>query len=469
MTPEPDQRSPLSDTELEIMRLVATGATNREIARARTISEATVKKHLTNINGKLGTGNRTEALRRALELGIVSIQGPMPSLVEDDDGPEGDADGSARQLAEQLARERARHRRQRRWYLGLAVAALALATGTWLRSTPLTPAVPTAVPDLPGRASDIVPQLHWSPGGRLRTPRAGLAIAYADGLYAIGGEDEGGVLNQTLRLQRSLVASWTELAPKPAAVRDIAALVVGGQIVVPGGCDSSGRPTRQVDIYDTEQQRWLGGPALPRALCAYGSAVVNGRIYLFGGREGPDAASASDAVWSWSPVQAQDEGWRAEPRMARPRYDLAAAAVEDVVHVLGGRDAEGQANRNHWVFQPLNDRAPWSEDQGLQLPEARAGHTAVGVGLLRRIYVFGGADAVDAHEVISLELSAASAWRAGPRILVMPPRRSAAALYREESGEIWLAGGNDAEGKFLNQTLFLNLGQALLGGPQAGP
>ena len=32
-----------------------------------------------------------------------------------------------------------------------------------------------------------------------------------------------------------------------------------------------------------------------------------------------------------------------------------------------------------------------------------------------------------------------------------------------------VAQQNDAEGKFLNQTLFLNLGQALLGGPQAGP
>ena len=56
---EPGPTEPLSPTELEVLRLLATGATNREIARARGISEATVKKHLTNINAKLGTGNRT--------------------------------------------------------------------------------------------------------------------------------------------------------------------------------------------------------------------------------------------------------------------------------------------------------------------------------------------------------------------------------------------------------------------------
>jgi len=464
---EPDPRPSLSDTELEIMRLLATGATNREIARARTISEATVKKHFTNINGKLGTGNRTDALRRALELGLVSIQGPLPTLIDDDESLE--TDPAARRLAEQLAAERKRHRTLRRIYLGLVVLAVAAALSSWIRSLPGVMPPPTEAPPLEEGRTPLLPQLHWSPGGRIPTGRSGLAMAYADGLYIIGGEDAGGVLDQNLRLQRSLVASWTELPRKPVAVRDMAAAVVGGQIVVPGGCDGQGRPTQQVDIFDTEQRRWLVGPALPKALCAYGLAVVNGRIYVFGGRLGNDAASATDEVWSWSPVQAQEGGWRAEARMARPRYDLAAAALDDVVYVLGGRGADGQANRNHWIFRPLGAQGSWSEDQGPQLPEPRAGHAAVGVGLLRQIYVFAGAEDPDAQEVITLDLGNGGAWRSGPRILVHPPRQGAAALYRPEGGEIWLAGGADADGNLLNQTLFLNLGQALLGSQQVRP
>lgn len=55
----------LTDREIEILRRLATGATNRELARALFISEATVKTHLVHIYGKLGVDNRTRAVDRA--------------------------------------------------------------------------------------------------------------------------------------------------------------------------------------------------------------------------------------------------------------------------------------------------------------------------------------------------------------------------------------------------------------------
>ncbi|MCI0393554.1 MAG: response regulator transcription factor [Chloroflexi bacterium] len=62
---------PLSERELEILRLVATGASNKEIADQLFITEGTVKNHLTNILGKLGVRDRTQAALRARELGLV--------------------------------------------------------------------------------------------------------------------------------------------------------------------------------------------------------------------------------------------------------------------------------------------------------------------------------------------------------------------------------------------------------------
>ncbi|MFH1969842.1 MAG: response regulator transcription factor [Verrucomicrobiota bacterium] len=62
---------PLSDRELEILRLVAAGASNKEIAATLVIAEGTVKNHVTNILGKLGVRDRTQAALNAKELGLV--------------------------------------------------------------------------------------------------------------------------------------------------------------------------------------------------------------------------------------------------------------------------------------------------------------------------------------------------------------------------------------------------------------
>jgi DNA-binding NarL/FixJ family response regulator len=62
---------PLSEREIEVLRLVAVGASNREIATTLVITEGTVKNHLTNILGKLGVRDRTQAALRARELGFL--------------------------------------------------------------------------------------------------------------------------------------------------------------------------------------------------------------------------------------------------------------------------------------------------------------------------------------------------------------------------------------------------------------
>jgi DNA-binding NarL/FixJ family response regulator len=62
---------PLSPREMEILRLVATGASNRDIADRLVIAEGTVKNHLTNILGKLGVKDRMQAVLKAREFGII--------------------------------------------------------------------------------------------------------------------------------------------------------------------------------------------------------------------------------------------------------------------------------------------------------------------------------------------------------------------------------------------------------------
>jgi LuxR family maltose regulon positive regulatory protein len=62
---------PLSEREVEVLRLLAIGKQNREIAEELSVALDTVKKHVTHILDKLGAGNRTEATARARELGLL--------------------------------------------------------------------------------------------------------------------------------------------------------------------------------------------------------------------------------------------------------------------------------------------------------------------------------------------------------------------------------------------------------------
>jgi DNA-binding NarL/FixJ family response regulator len=62
---------PLSEREMEIMRLLGFGASNKEIAARLYITEGTVKNHNTNIFGKLGVSGRTKAALKARELGLI--------------------------------------------------------------------------------------------------------------------------------------------------------------------------------------------------------------------------------------------------------------------------------------------------------------------------------------------------------------------------------------------------------------
>jgi LuxR family transcriptional regulator, maltose regulon positive regulatory protein len=66
-----DMPDALTEREIEVLRLVAAGLSNRNIGQHLFISEKTVKTHLSNIMSKLGVGNRTQAVERAQHLGVL--------------------------------------------------------------------------------------------------------------------------------------------------------------------------------------------------------------------------------------------------------------------------------------------------------------------------------------------------------------------------------------------------------------
>jgi LuxR family maltose regulon positive regulatory protein len=62
---------PLTSRELEVLGMLAAGSPNQAIARELVVSLDTVKKHVGHVLGKLGAANRTEAVARARQLGLI--------------------------------------------------------------------------------------------------------------------------------------------------------------------------------------------------------------------------------------------------------------------------------------------------------------------------------------------------------------------------------------------------------------
>jgi NarL family two-component system response regulator LiaR len=70
---QPSASNPLTEREVEVLKLVAQGHSNQQIADELTIKEATVRTHVSNILGKLHLSSRTQVALYALREGLASL------------------------------------------------------------------------------------------------------------------------------------------------------------------------------------------------------------------------------------------------------------------------------------------------------------------------------------------------------------------------------------------------------------
>jgi DNA-binding CsgD family transcriptional regulator len=380
----------LSDRELEILKLVATGASNKEIARKLFISSNTVKVHLRNIFSKINAASRTEAAMYAVRIGLVEnalLQIPTAEDgIKNADGLEFTADDSILLSQEGLLPKPVSKKR----LLGYIILGVAVITviilgiifipGNMIQAN--TSIQPT-----------VTPQVQWFELAGPPTSRKGLAVvSYENSLYTIGG-DNAGAITGVVEMYDPKTNIWKELSPKSTPVTDINAVSIGGLIYVPGGRLASGLPTDITEVYNPQSNQWTKSTSLPKALSAYSIAVYEGKIYVFGGWDGQQIV---DNVYLFDP---ESKLWTEIPPMPTPRSYSGAVVVGTKIYVIGGWDGK-QALTINEVYQPdsTSQSSRWTQAAPLS-----SGRYAMGItNLANIIFVIGGTMSSDDFTTIAL-------------------------------------------------------------------
>lgn len=331
------EQNQLSARELEILKLVATGASNKNIANELVISVNTVKVHLRNIYNKLEVSSRTEASMWAVQAGVVATGGDVELTVEPTP-----------------ATTKAEHLPMRLWWMigGIVFAAIALVVIFVVGWLQIQKSKEAAIARTTTQAFE---QDRWGTLATMPTARSNFASAVVGGaIYVIGGETESGV-TASVDVYHVDANTWEPVSEMPVALADIQAVTVGGKIYVPGGRRENGDVSVQLLVYDPQENVWQEVSSLPVSLSAYALVTFEGKLYLFGGWNGEQFV---DTVLTYDPTL---DSWEEKTPLPSPRGWSGAAVSGGKIHVIGGYDGANHLDA-HVVYAPDQDGAgqsPW--------------------------------------------------------------------------------------------------------------
>ncbi|MEX1019938.1 MAG: LuxR C-terminal-related transcriptional regulator [Litorilinea sp.] len=395
--------NPLSEREMDVARLLTTGATNSEIARELTISPHTVKVHLRNVFEKLQVSSRTEASMVLLQRGWVVVPGLETPGVETPGALEAQTGPVAPPVPPPLADQPAGLAVWQRIYLGVAVALCLVAA-----FTPYVLGRPRASFALLSDAGQTVigrPAVELLPRWEARTPlsqaRSRMAVAMdSQAIYVVGGEASGGRLLQSVDTYDLQVNQWHQLAPLPFALANSTAAIWENRLYVAGGVTptsgagsvaenvsenipenvagdevaagaqpaveaaediaaelagerpaTGNTPTARFTVsdalllYDGALQTWRPRGALPVPLAGAHLLADSSALYLLGGWDGE---TMRDEVWAWTPdANTPAVEWRLITRLPVPMAFFGATLVDGALYVAGGYDGQNELAQVH--------------------------------------------------------------------------------------------------------------------------
>jgi len=380
----------LSEREIDIIRLVATGASNKEIAKNLFISPNTVKVHLRNIFGKLNVVSRTEATMVAIRMGWVDS--PKSETVRNELSLPLNADDSMED------RTSIKNSNRPKWALGIiSLIFLLFAVIIYF----------VFIRNNPGKnnSNELTQDLQTQRWQLLSPMTFGIknmaAIRFDQNFYVFGGENFEKTLDSVF-IYDVKQDVWNEGKKMPLPVSNIQSVIHGEKIYIPGGISEDGSVTDKLLVYDPREDVWEQKSKLPYAISRYGLVSFEGKIYLFGGWDGK---SFRNEILIYDPLL---DVWEKFSVMKQPLADFGIAVMSGGIHILGGQNENGPS-QIHQIFSPqrvIDGEEPWNSST--ELPQLRYG---MGVSVLAdMIYVVGGKNESNSYLPIIQYLTPTNEW-----------------------------------------------------------
>lgn len=404
-----EPKEPLTERELEIVKLVTTGATNKELASKLFVSENTIKAHLKNINIKLEASTRTEVSMIAVRNGWVSVG-------------DGDASENIGASGEELRGENGTEN-ARAWEQGVRSEESGVGGGEKrISPVPVAPN-PLPLPPLPlwrklamplvalgiiASAANILPinragatlasdefrsteqttsgqdvigaseSSRWFARTSVQTPRARSTAVSSNGrIYLIGGEVNSKVSGEMLIFDPR-TNEWSKGKDKPTPVWNASGVAVKNKVYVIGGTTVGNVASDRLEMYDTQSDEWKSLARMPRALTGHVVVEANNRVYVFGGKLSANSLNTEGFVY-----EIETDRWSRIAGLPTPRSQTAAVVLNNRIYVVGGYD--GHREYATCEFFALDTRR-WSGCKPMSIPRGSLGLAQVGA----QLYAVGG-------------------------------------------------------------------------------
>ncbi|MCX8063053.1 MAG: LuxR C-terminal-related transcriptional regulator [Anaerolineales bacterium] len=359
--------SELSEREIEILKLVAMGLSNKEIAYQLKISPNTVKVHLKNIFSKIGVVSRPEAAMFAVWQGWVEAghQAAVEAIEKDE---RGGVSGVVQSAFSPIVLG----------FFGIGGFALMIVFVILLvnlagqNNPQVVEIIVTPTPE----------PVRWELVTQMPEAKKSMAYAAVDNkIYIIGGETPNGISDR-VDIYDTVTGQWSEGARKPTPVSEACGAYLGGKIIVAGGKKADGSVTSVVEAYDVAEDAWEKLPELPNPLAGAGCVEYEGSYYLIGGWDGKEVRGE---VWG---CYTKGLSCRKVGTLDKPRVYLAVAKVKDIVFVIGGWNGTYELAD---ILKLNYGNASFDMYDTYELIEGR--YYLASLGVLDKIFIVGGQNA----------------------------------------------------------------------------